>query len=67
MAGGQHEVVGETGQPIRARVGITLTNQRSVLPEQHGEHEAWGGQVHRGLGELVLKSEEGFHNRNVLL
>ena len=27
MAGGQHEVVGETGQPIRARVGITLTNQ----------------------------------------
>ena len=28
MAGGQHEVVGETEQPIRASVEIILTNQR---------------------------------------
>ena len=67
MAGGQHEVVGETGQPIRARVGITLTNQRRVLPEQQGEHEARGGKVHGGLGELVLQAEERLHNRDVSL
>ena len=65
VAGGQHKVVGETEQQIRAQ--SWLSNQRAVLPEEHGEHEARGGQVHWGLGELVLQSEEGLHHRDVSL